>query len=95
MKTPDTPARRKLGYKEKFELEKKREILKTLPARIERLEAELGAIQTRMSDAEYYKTPADTMAADQARFEAVELELENAYGSWEELEAALEGAQLD
>jgi ATP-binding cassette subfamily F protein uup len=91
----ETPAKRKLGYKEKFELEKKREVLKALPARIEKLEAELGAIQTRMSDAEYYKTPADTMAADQARLEAIELELENAYSNWEELEAALEGAELD
>jgi ATP-binding cassette subfamily F protein uup len=35
------------------------------------------------------------MADDQRRLESVELELENAYETWEELEAALEGVKLD
>ncbi|MBU4243730.1 MAG: ABC transporter ATP-binding protein, partial [Proteobacteria bacterium] len=93
--TQEAPAKRKLSYKERFELERKQEALKALPVRIERLEAELGAIQARMSDADYYKTPGNTMTADQARLEAVELELKNAYSNWEELEAALEGVELD
>jgi ATP-binding cassette subfamily F protein uup len=93
--TPRQPARKKLSYKDKFDLEQKRQALKALPARIEGLEAELAAMQTRMADADYYKTPGETMAADQKRLEAIEQELENAYSNWEELEAALEGVELD
>jgi len=90
-----TEAGKKLSYREKYELERKRETLQGLPARIEALEAELTALQARMSEPDYYKTPGETMAADQGRLEAIEQELENAYGTWEELEAALEGVQLD
>ncbi|MFH1914974.1 MAG: ATP-binding cassette domain-containing protein [Pseudomonadota bacterium] len=88
-------ARKKLNYKEKFELERKREALKSLPARIEALESEHTALQSRMSESDYYMTPGETMAADQARLEVIEQELEHAYGTWEELEASVEGVELD
>jgi ATP-binding cassette subfamily F protein uup len=89
------PAKRKLSYKEKFELEKKREELKGMPARIEGLEKELSALQERMSSADYYKNSGEVMADDQKRLEALESDLEIAYESWEELETALEGVELD
>jgi ATP-binding cassette subfamily F protein uup len=94
---PATPTatRRKLSYKEKFELEKKREQLKALPARIEALEAELEALHARMSNTDYFKFSGEVMADDQKRLEAVELDLEIAYSNWEELETALEGVELD
>ncbi|MUM76142.1 ATP-binding cassette domain-containing protein [Pseudodesulfovibrio sp. F-1] len=93
--TSRTATRKKLSYRDKYDLEQKREALKGLPARIETLESEQTTLQARMSEPDYYKTPGETMAADQTRLEAIEQELENAYGTWEELEAALEGVQLD
>ncbi|WP_319583813.1 ribosomal protection-like ABC-F family protein [uncultured Pseudodesulfovibrio sp.] len=89
------PAKRKLSYKEKFELEKKREELKAMPARIETLETELGALQERMGSADYYKNSGEVMADDQKRLETLESDLEIAYETWEELETALEGVELD
>ena len=94
-KAPAAPARKKLSYKEKFELEKKRETLKALPALIEKLEADLETLHAKMADKDYFKNSGATMADDQKRLESVELELENAYETWEELEAALEGVKLD
>ncbi len=89
------PARKKLSYKEKFELEKKRDQLAALPARIETLESELDALQAKMTAQDYFKHSSDEMANDQKSFETLEKNLENAYGVWEELEAALEGVELD
>nr|WP_321514564.1 ATP-binding cassette domain-containing protein [uncultured Pseudodesulfovibrio sp.] len=92
---PVKAAKQKLSYKEKFELEKKREQLKTLPALIEKLEAELDNLQTGMSQPDYFKNTPQAMADDQKRLEIVEAELEIAYETWEELETALEGVELD
>ena len=90
-----TPAKKKLSYKERFELEKKREELKKIPARIEEQESELNALQERMSSADYYKNTGEIMADDQKRLETLESDLEIAYATWEELETALEGVELD
>lgn len=92
--TPQTK-KKKLSYKEKYELEQKRDKLATLPATIEVMEAELTALQETMSSGDYYMNSADTMAADQKRLEGLEAELETLYETWEELEAALEGVELD
>ncbi|MCJ2163105.1 MULTISPECIES: ATP-binding cassette domain-containing protein [unclassified Pseudodesulfovibrio] len=92
---PESPARRKLSYKEKFELEKKREALATMPALIERLETELEALQAKMSAPDYFKNSGEVMNDDQRRMETLESELEIAYESWEQLETALEGVELD
>ncbi len=48
---------RRLTYKEKLELE-------ALPARLEALEEEKGALETRMSSPEFYKGPGEEIAAD-------------------------------
>ena len=93
--TSAKPASKKLSFKEKYELEKKREQLNTLPKLIESLEEELEQLQTKMSAPDYFKHSGDEMAADQRRLEEVETELETAYETWEELEAALEGVDLD
>jgi ATP-binding cassette subfamily F protein uup len=90
-----TPEKKKLSYKEKYELEKKRDELAGLPAEIEALESELETLQTRMSAPDYFKHSGEEMAKDQQSFETLEKRLENAYGNWEELEAALEGVELD
>lgn len=92
---PQQEAKKKLSYKEKFELGKKRDELATMPALIERLETELEALQGRMADPEYFKNPGDVMADDQKRLESLESELEIAYETWEQLETALEGVELD
>jgi ATP-binding cassette subfamily F protein uup len=88
-------SKRKLSYKEKFELGKKRDRLKEMPALIERLETELSELQERMSSADYYKNSGEMMAKDQQRLESLESDLEIAYETWEELETALEGVELD
>jgi len=73
------PARKKLSYKDQRELEQ-------LPARIEQLEADLDAVQTRMSDPDFYKgEPADISAA-QARQSELEQQLEVAFSRWGELD---------
>lgn len=89
------PSKKKLSYKEKFELEKKREELKKMPALIETLETDLDTLQTKMSDPEYFKNSGEVMADDQKRLETLEHELEIAYETWEQLETALEGVELD
>lgn len=73
------PARKKLSYKDQRELEQ-------LPARIEQLEADLDAVQTRMSDPDFYKgEPADISAA-QIRQSELEQQLEEAFSRWDELD---------
>jgi len=89
------PKKKKLSYKEKYELEQKREQLKTMPALIERLENDLETLQSKMSDPEYFKHAPDEMANDQSQLEKLETDLETAYEAWEELETALEGVELD
>ena len=73
------PARKKLSYKDQQELEQ-------LPARIEQLETDLDAVQTRMSDPAFYKgEPADISAA-QAQQSELEQQLEVAFSRWSELD---------
>ena len=94
-KGPAKTAKTKLSYKEKFELEKKREKLKAVTPLIEKLESDLEELQTKMSAQNYFKNTAADMATDQKRLENIESELETAYAIWEKLEAALEGVELD
>jgi ATP-binding cassette subfamily F protein uup len=76
------PARRgaKLSYKDQRELD-------ALPARIEALEAEVGALQQRLADPALYRGGGAEVAAVQARLSAAEAGLAQAYARW----AALEG----
>ena len=73
--------RRRLTNKEQRELE-------ALPARIEALETEQGAIAAKLADPVFYKGEPTAPAAAKARLEAAEKEHAAAFARWEELEAA-------
>jgi ATP-binding cassette subfamily F protein uup len=80
------PARpKKLSYKEQKELE-------SLPASIEKLEADIAALNTEMGKPEFYQQPKDAITQSQARLAEMEQALETAYARWEELEALREAA---
>jgi ATP-binding cassette subfamily F protein uup len=70
----------KLSYKESRELE-------ALPKEIEALEAEQHALTAKMSEADYYKQPPDTLRAHQARAAEIERLLEQKLERWTALEA--------
>jgi ATP-binding cassette subfamily F protein uup len=77
------PAARKApkrSYKDQRELEE-------LPARIETLEREVGALHAQLADPAFYRQDAETIAAHRARVEALNAELQAAYARWEALEA--------
>ena len=71
--------RRKLSYKEQRELD-------SLPATIERLEAEIAAIHAEVAEPTFYRRPAAEIAATQRRLKDREAELTAAFRRWEELE---------
>ncbi|MFO0960554.1 MAG: ATP-binding cassette domain-containing protein [Isosphaeraceae bacterium] len=71
---------RKRSFKESRELE-------SLPAKIEKMEAESRQIHEAMADPAFYKKPSGEMAGVKARLQALETELATAYARWEELEA--------
>jgi len=75
---------RKLGYREKQELE-------ALPANIEGLEAEQRELYERMADPDFYRRDGAEVAAARARLESVEGELATAYERWQTLESIAEG----
>ena len=88
-KTPVTqgpnlkPARakqRKLSYKEK-------QALSELPARIEALEAEQEALHAELADPTLYKETPERVAICNGRLAVIEIELEQGYTLWEELES--------
>jgi ABC transport system ATP-binding/permease protein len=72
-----------LSSKEKTELA-------ALPARIEALEREQGALTAKLSDPAFYKTQAAQFAEVKARLDAIEREHAAAFARWEELEARSE-----
>jgi ABC transport system ATP-binding/permease protein len=73
-------APRKLSFKEQRELQ-------DMPARIEALEAEQGAIGERLAGAELYTREPQRVAELQARYAAIEDELLQALERWEALSA--------
>ena len=75
--TPPRP--KKLSYKDQRELD-------ALPERIETLEAELAALQTRTADPGFYKEDPDTVAATLRQLADLQADLEQAYERWAELE---------
>lgn len=77
--SPTEPAKRKLSYKEKRELE-------ALPERIESLEQQIADLHAAMAEPDYYQTGGDKIAADAAQLATAEEELASAYLRWEELE---------
>jgi ATP-binding cassette subfamily F protein uup len=73
----ETP-KRKLSNKE-------REALKTLPKKIEQMEAELEELSTLMASADYYQNPNSDLTGDAKRLEVLENEILEAYERLEEL----------
>ncbi|MBI3148548.1 MAG: ATP-binding cassette domain-containing protein [Betaproteobacteria bacterium] len=71
---------RKLSWRESQELE-------ALPTRLEALEAELAALQSRAADPALYRAGGDDVRALQTRLAACESEVATLYVRWEELEA--------
>jgi len=89
---PDEPlvvrgvsVRSKLSYKETRELE-------ALPGEIEALEAEQRALAAKMSEPEYYRQPADTLRAQQARAAEIERLLMEKLERWETLDTKAKSA---
>jgi len=70
---------RRLGYKEKRELE-------SLPTTIEQLEAAAAELHHSMADSDFYKQPSEQITARQAELKELERQLAFAYHRWEELE---------
>lgn len=76
---PAKPARRKLGYMEKRELE-------ALPERIETLESRQQELFQTMSDPDFYRQDGDRIAGVKNELARVEQDLEDAFIRWEALE---------
>ena len=76
---PKTETVRRLGFKEKHELE-------SLPATIESLEAAAAELHQVMADADFYQQSSEQIAAKQSELQEVEQQLAASYQRWEELE---------
>ncbi len=63
-----------------------REELRTLPVRIEKLEAEQQALHVQMGDPAFFRRPGPEIAAAQERLAVIGGEIEATYTRWEELE---------
>ncbi len=77
--TTATAPRAKLSFKDQRELE-------ALPARIERLEADIAACGARMHAPDYYQRDAAAITADNVALASLQADLEVAYQRWEALE---------
>ena len=79
-KAAEAGGKRKLGYKEARELEQ-------LPARIEALEARMGALTEQMHTPAFFQRDHAAVAAHNDALAECQDELEAAYARWMELEA--------
>ena len=70
---------RKLSFKERRDLE-------TLPAAIEKFEAEIAELHRQMAEPQFYQQPGGQIAAEQLRLKQLEEQLAAGYQRWEELE---------
>ncbi len=70
---------RKLKYKEKLELDQ-------LPSQIEALETEIAKLHGLVADPDFYRKPKAEIADATDRLRGREIELEEAYRRWEELD---------
>src|SRR5262252_47775 len=70
----------KLSYNEQREFD-------ALPARIEALEAEQARLQAMVAAPDFYKEPADAIAATLGRVAAIEPELDAVMRRWDELDS--------
>lgn len=69
----------KLTYKEK-------ELLKTLPQEIERLETEQQKLQQKIADESFYKKDPDEIAKTMSRNETITIELDKVFTAWAALD---------
>jgi ATP-binding cassette subfamily F protein uup len=74
-----TPAKRKRSFKDERELT-------LLPARIEALEAQMGALTSRMHEPGFYQRDSAALNAHTAELAGVQAELDAAYARWTALE---------
>jgi ABC transport system ATP-binding/permease protein len=72
--------KKKLSFKERREME-------DLPRRIERMEAELEGLHTRIASPEFYKESADAIARALARVDELKDSLHDAYDRWNDLDS--------
>jgi ATP-binding cassette subfamily F protein uup len=77
--SPAATAKAKLSFKDQRELE-------ALPARIERLEAEIAGFGVRMREPDYYQRDAAAINADNTAMASVQADLDAAYLRWGLLE---------
>ena len=77
---------RKLSYKEQQEM-------KTIPGKIETLEAEQSLLHAAVSAPGFYQQPADKIAATMSRLDSVTQQIQSAYQRWEALESQTGAAQ--
>ena len=74
------------GVAKRLSYNEQRELL-ALPGRIEGLEAEAGQLSETVTGPHFYREPADAIKAALARQEHLQMELEQSYVRWEDLEA--------
>ena len=72
-------AKRKLSYKDARELEQ-------LPARIEKLETQIGELTAAMQSPDFYKQDAAAITASNAHLADLQAQLDTAYSRWQALE---------
>jgi ABC transport system ATP-binding/permease protein len=90
---PAAPVRENRASRVKLSFKEARD-LKELPAEIEALEAEQSALQKRMSEAEYYRAPAEEQAVHQTRLSEIESLILEKMERWAQLdEKARQAAQ--
>jgi ATP-binding cassette subfamily F protein uup len=75
----DSAPRRKLNFKDAREL-------KELPARIEILETQIGALTAAMQSPDFYRQDATTVNASNAQLADLQTQLDTAYSRWQVLE---------
>jgi ABC transport system ATP-binding/permease protein len=75
----NTPAKKKLSYKETRELE-------ALPMQIEQLETQIAASTERMQQVDFYLQAADLIQAHSHQLESLQAQLDRAFARWAELD---------
>jgi len=66
---------------------KEREALKTLPGKIQQMEAELEALSKLMASADYYQDPNSDLSSDAQKLEALENQILQSFQQLEQLES--------
>lgn len=77
---------RRLTYKEKRELEEQKKELTEMPERIEKLETEQHNLSLEISQPAFYQQSSDAITQAMSRLNELNLQLEESYRRWAELE---------